>query len=151
MHRKRFELDEALVETCSANESPINRLRNLEGTYKGMLSYDRKRENRKRMLASTKRDEKSKGEKEEQRMRDGSEPSIEKIVAWICDFLSKSKGINYLLINPTMVRKNGSELSDLSLSKFLGVESQSKEWKYYQSKLEWNFKRCMSYSLKFLK
>jgi len=69
------------VETCSANEDPINRLRNLDGTYKGMLSYDCKRENRKRMLASTKGNEKSKGEKEEQRIRDGSEPSIEKIMA----------------------------------------------------------------------
>jgi len=36
------------------------------------------------------------------------------------------------------------------LSKFLGVESHSKEWKYCQSELEWNFERYMWYSLKFL-
>jgi len=37
-----------------------------------------------------------------------------------------------------------------TLSRFLGVESRSKEWKYCQSELKWNFERYMSYSLKFL-
>lgn len=52
MRRKRFELDGALAEACSANENPINRLRarKPEGMYRRMAAalYDRKRQKRER-------------------------------------------------------------------------------------------------------
>lgn len=63
MRRKRFELDGALAEACSANENPINRLsaRKPEGIYRRMAAlYDRKREETER---------ESKREEEEERER----------------------------------------------------------------------------------
>jgi len=66
VRRKRFELDGALAEACSANENPINRLhaRKLDGTHKGMRC-DRKREKRERLLALPKERKRENEESEE--------------------------------------------------------------------------------------